>query len=135
MNLSKKTGYYNFTRKELVNMISPEGSSFLEIGCGAGATLEYLKSKGASFVAGIDKNEEAIKLASGKGLDFLSVADVEEEELPFREKEFDCIIFADVLEHLFNPWEVLKKISRHLKDDGYVLISLPNIKHYSILWR
>gem|GEM_PF-5676661 len=43
------------------------------------------------------------------------------------EKIFDVIVFADVLEHLKKPEEVLIKMKRFLKDDGFMVISLPNI--------
>lgn len=116
-------------------MISPAGGRFLEVGCGAGATLEHLKSRGALYVAGIDTNEGAIELASQKGLDFVSVANVESDILPFGEKEFDCIIFADVLEHIYNPWRTLKSVTHYLKDDGCILLSIPNMKYYKVMWR
>jgi 2-polyprenyl-3-methyl-5-hydroxy-6-metoxy-1,4-benzoquinol methylase len=86
-------------------------------------------------VAGIDINKEAIEIASQKELDFLLVADVENDKLPFKEKEFDCIIMADLLEHLYNPWDTLKRISRYLSDDGWILLSIPNVKNYHILIR
>jgi 2-polyprenyl-3-methyl-5-hydroxy-6-metoxy-1,4-benzoquinol methylase len=86
-------------------------------------------------VAGIDINEEAISLASRRGLDFVAVADVESDRLPFEEREFDCIILADILEHLYNPWDTLKRLSSFLKDNGYILLSIPNIKYAHILRR
>jgi len=108
---------------------------FLEIGCGSGATLEYIKSKGASYVAGVDMNSEAINLASRKNMDFILFANAERDELPFVNKEFDCIILADVLEHLYDPWKLLEKITQYLKDEGCILLSIPNIKYYGILNR
>lgn len=47
--------------------------------------------------------------------------------------KFDYIIFADVLEHLYNPWAVLDSVKEVLKDTGSVLISVPNIGHNSVL--
>lgn len=47
--------------------------------------------------------------------------------------KFDHIIFADVLEHLHNPEEVLKRACDRLADDGSILISIPNIGHNSVL--
>ena len=134
MEFTKNMEYYNYAiRTELIEMLPSVKGRFLEVGCAAGATLEYVKSKGASYVAGIDINKKAIDLASQKGLDLVLVADVEKNELPFADKEFDCIILADVLEHLYNPWETLKKMVRYLQDDGCVLLSIPNIKYYQVL--
>jgi len=47
--------------------------------------------------------------------------------------KFDYIIFADVLEHLYNPWLVLASVKDLLKDSGEILISVPNIGHNSVL--
>ena len=49
------------------------------------------------------------------------------------ETQFDCIVFADVLEHLQNPWKVLKETTELLRENGVVISSIPNIRHYSTL--
>ena len=54
-------------------------------------------------------------------------------QLPYERGSFDYVIFADVLEHLINPEAVLKKIRDYLKPSGYVLASIPNIMHYSVI--
>jgi 2-polyprenyl-3-methyl-5-hydroxy-6-metoxy-1,4-benzoquinol methylase len=54
-------------------------------------------------VAGVDINDHAIAVAERRGLDLVLAADVEKDGLPFREREFDSIIMADVLEHLVDP--------------------------------
>lgn len=108
---------------------------FLEIGCGTGGTLELLKKRGAVYTAGVDIDAESIKMAIDKGVDSAIVANIEKDELPYREKEFNCIILADVLEHLYDPWSTLKKMTKYLADDGSLLISLPNIKYYKVLRR
>ncbi len=46
---------------------------------------------------------------------------------------FDHIIFSDVLEHLYDPWEALKKATQLLKPQGTMLTSIPNIAHSSIV--
>jgi len=134
MRYEKPIEYYK-TRTELIDMLPFIKGRYLEIGCGDGGTLAYLKTKGASYVAGIDISKKAIDMASQKFLDFVLCVDVEKDILPFKEGEFDGIIFADVLEHLYNPWDTTKKIAKYLKDDGYMLLSIPNIKNYHILRR
>ena len=135
MGRIKSHKYYDLPRTEVVNMLPYVQGRYLEIGCGTGATLEYVKSRGASYVAGVDINKEAVEIASQKKIDLVLVADVECDKLPFEEKEFDCIIMADLLEHLYNPWDALKRISRYLRDDGWILLSIPNVKNYRILIR
>jgi len=47
--------------------------------------------------------------------------------------KYDYIIFADVLEHLYDPWTILLEVKYHLKDDGYILMSIPNIGHNAVI--
>lgn len=60
------------------------------------------------------------------------VGNIENVEFDIPEKIFDVIVFADVLEHLRKPEDVLLKMRRLLKDDGFMVISLPNIAHISM---
>ncbi len=133
MNPPKDLNYYKHAKIKFLDMLPSLKGRFLEIGCGEGATLEYIKSAGGDFVAGVDINADAIAAAAGRGLDFTLAADAERDELPFSPREFDVIILADVLEHMVEPWETLKKITGYLKDDGHVLISIPNVRHYRVV--
>lgn len=133
MLFDKAHAYYTNQRADLVDMLPAVAGRFLEIGCGSGATLAYAKKRGASSTVGVEVNATAAAEARAQGVDQVLVADVEQDELPFGANEFDCIIFADVLEHLYDPWSVLKRLSTHLKDDGSVLMSIPNVKHYPVL--
>ena len=51
----------------------------------------------------------------------------------YRKETYDYIVFADVLEHLKAPDQVLKRVKSYLKNTGEVLVSIPNIAHNSIL--
>ena len=52
------------------------------------------------------------------------------KKLPYVNNQyFDCIIFNDSLEHLYNPWEVLEYCKLILKNNGYIVCSLPNVRH------
>jgi SAM-dependent methyltransferase len=55
---------------------------------------------------------------------------VEDAHLP--DKSYDCIVCADVLEHLADPLTVLKQLLRVATDDAYFIISLPNIAHIAV---
>lgn len=45
---------------------------------------------------------------------------------------FDCVIFADVLEHLADPWAVLRRTKEVLEPGGNVFASIPNVAYYEI---
>ena len=46
---------------------------------------------------------------------------------------YDLILLLDVLEHLDEPSDILKRLTKLLNDGGYMLISLPNVAHHSVL--
>lgn len=48
---------------------------------------------------------------------------------------YDCIIYADILEHLPDPLAVLRRHVKSLKPNGIVYISIPNFRHYSVFWQ
>ncbi len=106
----------------------------LEFGPANGRLTHYLKEHKNCKVYAVEIDEEAAKDASKYTEDIL-VGDIEKLEWLTRWEniEFDYIIFADVLEHLRNPMEVLKQTKCLLKDEGKVLLSVPNVAHNSVL--
>lgn len=112
----------------------PDGDHrILEIGCGAGSTLIKLRElRKAREIIGIELNSDVL-LGNCSRFDAVLVGDGEEIEPAFEEGYFDYIIFADVLDHLVNPVAVLKRYSPYLKNTGYIIASIPNVKNYRIL--
>ncbi len=70
-----------------------------------------------------------------KKLDKVIIRDIEKINLKnyFSHNYFDCIIFADILEHLKNPWFLLKNTTNFLNTNGVIIASIPNIRHFSII--
>ncbi|QEK12494.1 methyltransferase domain-containing protein [Crassaminicella thermophila] len=127
--------YFSFIRNEIIDLIDKpkyQNINVLEIGCACGATLLQIKNiyKNANLY-GIELNEKAAEIANTFAN--IVVGNVENYNFHYEEEYFDYIIFADVLEHLYNPWNVLKNIRKYLKKDGIILASIPNIMHYSII--
>jgi SAM-dependent methyltransferase len=92
---------------------------------------ELIKKERGCKVFGAEINKNAARIAKGK-LDEVFCVDIEKSDLPFN-KDLDVIIFADIIEHLFDPWRVLESAKKWLKPDGIVIASIPNIGHYSII--
>ena len=131
MNKDQKQ-YFDNVRHDILSLLPDSFTNFssLEIGCGAGATSEWLKSHlGANKVVGVELNKQMAKLAA-KRMDLVINSSVESYEFPFLAQEFDLLILADVLEHLIDPWKILKNLCHYLKIGGTVLISIPNIQHW-----
>ena len=134
MNYENKTSdYYTNIRKDLVSMIEHKKDlKVLEVGAGFGETLFYLKQQGiASEAIGLDIFEDVAKKDQYKNIDGFIFGNIEELELPQFNERFDVILLADVLEHLIEPGLVLEKLKKYLKPNGEILVSMPNIRHYS----
>ncbi|MDW8002418.1 MAG: class I SAM-dependent methyltransferase [Deltaproteobacteria bacterium] len=126
-----KHPYYFTPRIDIIEMV-PEGvERILDIGCGGGETGRILKEKGKTVV-GIEIRKDIAKFAA-QYYDEVFVGDVEEIDLPFPPGYFDCIIYGDILEHLVDPWSLLKKHNKYLRMDGFLVVSIPNVRHYRVL--
>lgn len=127
--------YSSFVRYEIINLIDePEDKNLkvLEIGCACGATLMEIKNRYENAkIYGIELNENAANIA--KLVADVKAENIENEYLNYDEKYFDYIIFADVLEHLYDPWTVLKNMKRYLSTNGKILASIPNVMHYTVV--
>lgn len=121
-------------RDDILGLVPARVHRVLDVGCSIGATGEFLKSRYQAEVVGIEYEPEMAKVAE-KVLDRVIVGDVEQLELNslLPEQYFDCIIFGDVLEHLKDPWQLLSTVSNHLSPDGVIIVSIPNVRHYSTI--
>jgi SAM-dependent methyltransferase len=124
--------YYSHTRVDLIGLIPPGTRKILEVGCGTGMTGKALRERGFEKIVGIEINEEMAERARAF-YDQLVIGDVEKIHLPFEKEYFDCILYGDVLEHLVNPWRVLKDQHAVLKKGGTIICSIPNVRNYRIL--
>ncbi|MGI5828252.1 MAG: class I SAM-dependent methyltransferase [Patescibacteria group bacterium] len=126
-------GYYSQVRSDLFPFIAQGKHKILDVGCGEGKTLAELKKLGkAWYTAGIDICPEAVARAK-KVLDKALVGDIENISLPWAKDYFDYIILADVLEHLTDPWTTVHQLKKNLKNDGFLIVSVPNIRNITIL--
>jgi len=124
--------YYVSVREDLIQLIPAQAKKVLEVGCAAGMTGKALRERGFEEIIGIEINGEVAQ--SGKSYYHqLIVGDVEKVNLPVHQEHFDCILYGDVLEHLVDPWRVLKEHHAFLKKGGAIICSIPNIRHYRVL--
>ncbi len=133
LGYSKAVDYFEFPRPDVQALVPPDAQRILDVGCGAGALGAALKSQRDVAVTGIELNPEAATRAEAR---LNAVVDRSIDELPadhFPDGAFDCIVFADVLEHLRDPASVLKKCRPWLTENGSVVISIPNSRHHSVI--
>lgn len=108
-----------------------ENKMVLDVGCATGYIGKRLKKKGCALV-GIEIDKECAKIAKGVYSDII-IADIEKlDVISYPEHFFDVIVFADILEHLKNPDATLIKFKKYLKNDGAIIVSLPNIARIEI---
>lgn len=129
----KQDSYFAFVRKDIEPLLPARAERVLEVGCGGGGTLAWLKASGrAGWVAGIELFADAAKVARPR-LDVLHEGDVDQHIGKFTPGSLDLILCLDVLEHLVDPWATLARLQGLLCPGGQLIASLPNIRHYSII--
>lgn len=120
-------------RDDLISLIDSQAVNILDVGCGNGEIGRILKDGGANVV-GIESNEEMYLEASHK-LSKVFFVDTENFSPPYSEGYFDCILYADVIEHLKDPLSVLVSYKKYLNNNGYVVASIPNVRYYKLIAR
>lgn len=127
-----KPQYYLSSRPEMLEFILNQPKISLEIGCREGLFSRTLKEKlQVQETWGVEPDEKVKNDALANLDHFINEFFNKDTLLP--NNYFDLIIFNDVLEHLYDPWEALNKAKDLLKNDGQIIISLPNIRYKSIL--
>ncbi|MDD2759916.1 MAG: class I SAM-dependent methyltransferase [Methylomonas sp.] len=134
MYQEKREDYFSTARTVILDMLPDRAERVMEIGCGSGETLAFLKKNGVSAeTVGIELNDAAAKKAENI-VDKVVCIDVEKQSIPYDLGKFQLILLLDVLEHLVDPWSFLEKLRRDfLADRGKVIISLPNARHFSMV--
>lgn len=121
-------------RNDILKLIPNKVKKILDVGCSTGILGEQIRNRNAAEVIGIEINREMAQIAQKK-IDKVITENIEEIKLNdyFSYKYFDCIIFADVLEHLKDPWKVLKEVVNFLSSEGIIIASIPNVRHFSTI--
>jgi SAM-dependent methyltransferase len=117
--------HYDYKILPLLKNFS-SSAKILELGCGPGYLLEYLKSKGFDNILGIDISKEQVEIAVAKGL-----RAVEGDVFDFlrsNSEKYDLIFAFDFIEHFTKDEliELTNLIYQNLKDGGVLIIRTPN---------
>jgi len=124
-SISKMWKWFDHKYLPLV-LAYPKDSAILELGCGRGYMLEYLRNHGFNNLKGVDISEEQIFIAKQKEID-VEVADVIDYLKKGKEK-FKVIIALDFIEH-FKKEELIQLfegIYNNLQEEGLVILHTPN---------
>jgi len=127
---------YETSRPDVQALVPLTSRRILELGCSNGSLGAAIKTRQQALVVGVEINQEYAEIAARR-LDRVIVSDVEAFAMaePPPEAPFDCLIAADVLEHLVNPWGALTRCVAFLSPGAEVVISLPNIVYIRAIFR
>lgn len=125
---------FHFASNMIFQLIEPR-TKILDVGCGTGKLAEKLRKDKNCYVVGIERDTVEVRLAKQRCNEII-IADVEQlKEIPFEAGYFDIIVFADILEHLFDPKSVLFTFKKYLSNTGYIFISVPNVANWSLRFK
>jgi len=115
--------YWDYRDQRTLSYIGDE-KNILDVGCGEGITLEkILKKFPDRNVVGIDYLREKIEICKRY---HIPAHYGDACGLEFADRSFDCCLFMEVVEHLFEPEKALKEIHRVLRKGGLLLLMFPN---------
>ncbi len=129
---SKTAPYFAGIRPEMLAFVPAQAKRVLEIGCGSGEFGAALKQEFGAEVTGVELFPEAAETARTR-LDRVIVADVERDALDLPPGHFDCLVCNDVLEHLVDPWTVLRNLRSYVQENGTLVVSIPNVRHHKVV--
>lgn len=115
-------------RQELIkNLLIPNNpEKILDIGCGTGETLTFLKTQfPKASLQGVDLSPEAVKFTQKRGH---RARISEATNLPFKDGSFDSVLLLDVIEHIDDDNSVIKEAKRVLKSGGIIILTAPALQ-------
>jgi SAM-dependent methyltransferase len=130
----KQTPIHDQHNPDLLALVPLTSRRLIEIGCSSGALARAFKQKvPESHYVGVEIDSGYAELAT-RHCDEVIVCDLDQADDVFWQthEDRDCWIFGDTLEHLRDPWAVLRRIRRHIPSGGSVVVCIPNVQHWSI---
>jgi methionine biosynthesis protein MetW len=116
----------------MIATLLPQNKRVLDVGCGTGSMSRLLVDLRGVQLVGLEPDLTRVQKARARGLDVRQ--GILDEATASALGQFDAVVFADVLEHLPDPWSALKLAHRVLAPNGVVVASVPNVAHWSVRW-
>jgi 2-polyprenyl-3-methyl-5-hydroxy-6-metoxy-1,4-benzoquinol methylase len=119
---------YESLNQAVLSRVPRTTRRLLDVGCGAGMLGKRIKDEVGCEVVGLTCSEAEAVLAAER-LDKVLVCDLNCFD-PLEAGRFDCIICSHVLEHLYKPDEVLKRLRPGISAGGTLIVALPNVLYW-----
>lgn len=125
------SSYFGSDRAEVLALIPPSSHLFLDIGGGEGNFLRLVKTSRGGETHLVELDQDAANVAlKNNGVDHVWSGDFLNYQSSLK---FDCISFLDMLEHVVNADRYLAHARTLLSTNGVVLVSIPNVGHWSVI--
>lgn len=127
--------YVDNARLDVAPFVPPDARTVLDVGCGAGGfglTLRRVLGRDARVVGIEAVPSQAAAAREGHGFDEV-VEGYFPDALEGRTERYDAVFFNDVLEHLVDPWSVLRRVPPLLTANGVVVAAIPSIRYAPVV--
>ncbi len=129
--------YFDTARTEILPHLPANVARMLDVGCGAGATTAAVRAaRQVAWAGGVEFLPEVA--ARGEQhferlwLGDAAAAELESEIAP---GSLDLVLCLDVLEHMADPWSMVRRLTALIAPGGRLILSVPNIRNYRFIWR
>jgi len=130
----KNDNYYSLPRQDILSLINDKHKKILEIGCAFGELGKSIKRHFPEVIIdGIELNPDSRDFLLDN-YNNVTIGNIEDLDISKIDNGYDLIIFADVLEHLYDPWQILNLLREKLSENGNVIVSVPNLQSSGILF-
>lgn len=126
MLIPKAADYYASDRTDFLDWVGGNYERVLDVGCGAGSNAAWYRRHGAREIVGVEIDPASAAQATA-ALDQVICQPIE-AAVDTLEGTFDLIVCADVLEHLVDPWSVVREFTRLATVETCLAVSMPNIR-------
>lgn len=130
----KQTPIHDALNPDLIALMPAGAKRVVEVGCSSGALArEYLKANPTCDYVGIEVDPDYAIVAKKWCARVISGSIEQLDEAMFASLfPSDCWVFGDVLEHLYDPWAVLRRVRALLAPGASVVACIPNAQHWSL---
>ena len=130
----KQTPINHGVNEDLLAIVPSQADRFVEVGCSGGGMASAVRNRNPRAVyTGIELDADFAEVARQYCTSVI-VGNIEQMSDAVFESLFpsDCWIFGDVLEHLYDPWAVLRRIRERLSPEASIVACIPNAQHWSV---